>query len=253
MIRCISSVYRSKCIILLSRRGIATSASSHALDTIRGNVTTGFTDAERAAVAPHIDALSELPLVKDMEDNAAFVREGFHWPAGKRRLIQAPSTLAYGALAGTNDLPILPLVYRWTPGNTPNHLNTHIHSASFEGASKPLLTGIRVPGVSMVQYLGPGLGFNGAGCNPPVHTGVPAALLDDVTARVSLSNTPDKPAFTANFKLEYLQPISTDTFVVLDAWITKIEGRKTFVASYLADAQSKTLLVRAQSLFVCAA
>ncbi|KAJ2443633.1 hypothetical protein IWW46_002436 [Coemansia sp. RSA 2440] len=238
-----------------------TTANTHTADntSIQRNVTIGFTEAQKHAVAPLTAALTTLPLVEDMEANSAFVRKEFHWPIGKCRTIQAPSTLAYGALSGINDLPILPLVYQWKPGNTPTHLDTGIYNGSFQSPEQQQsISHIRVPGVSMVHYLGPNLGFNGTasrenGVPAVVHTGVPAALLDDITARVSLSNTPNKPTFTANFKLEYLQPVPTNSYVVLDAWVTKIEGRKTFISSYLADARSNKVLVHAQSLFVCAA
>ncbi|KAJ1875656.1 hypothetical protein LPJ55_000468 [Coemansia sp. RSA 990] len=176
--------------------------------------------------------------------------EAFYWPAGTRRL-QAPFSLAYGALATSKDLSLLPLVYRWKPHSLPNHLNLETYNASF--MTEPQSS--KVPGVTTIQYLGPGLGFNGVDGRDPrglVHTGVLSALLDDVTARVSLSNTPDKPAFTANFKLEYLHPVAVDSFVVLDAWVTKVDGRKTFIASYIADAITQQVLVKAESLFVCA-
>ncbi|PIA19318.1 hypothetical protein COEREDRAFT_27993, partial [Coemansia reversa NRRL 1564] len=82
------------------------------------------------------------------------------------------------------------------------------------------------------------------------HTGVITALLDDVTARVSLANASDKPSFTANFQLEYLHSVPTKSFVVMDAWATKVEGRKIFITSYAADPLNGQVFVRAQSLFV---
>ncbi|KAJ2903769.1 hypothetical protein GGI21_004388 [Coemansia aciculifera] len=104
----------------------------------------------------------------------------------------------------------------------------------------------------MVQYLGEGLKFKSTTMAnmAAVHPGVAAALLDDITARVSFSNAPDKATFTANLQLDYLEPVRGGSFVVLDAWVTATEGRKTFVAAHLADALSGQILVRARSLFV---
>ncbi|KAJ2799434.1 hypothetical protein H4R20_004444 [Coemansia guatemalensis] len=144
-------------------------------------------------------------------------------------------------------------------GSTPAHLDTDFYNKSFETADlRQQCTGLRTPGLSMVQYLGQDLGFNGITDKSSrkmetVHTGVLAALLDDVTARVSFANASGKPSFTANFQLEYLRPVPTKSFVVMDAWATKVEGRKIFITSYAADPLGGQILVRARSLFVQAA
>ncbi|KAI9504027.1 hypothetical protein GGI25_000903 [Coemansia spiralis] len=204
---------------------------------------------------PLMEKISQLPIVQSLVNSKGVVREEFYWPIGKRRIAQAPETFLYGALSGSNDLPLAPLVFRWKSGCLPDHLSAEQYFGGFgkSGEEKKWLKA-RVPGVTSIQYIGTGLAFNGAGDNATTtHPGVSSALLDEITARVSISNTPDKPTFTANFKIDYIEPILAGRFVVLDAWLTGIEGRKTIIASQIADALNSQVLVRAKSLFVSAA
>ncbi|KAJ1649165.1 hypothetical protein GGF38_006204, partial [Coemansia sp. RSA 25] len=217
-----------------------------------------FTKEHRQQAAPLMQRLANLEAVRNMLDSGECVREEFHWPVGMSRMIQAPETLVYGALATIDDLPLVPLVFRWQSGYYPRHLNATAYDSSFkEHAQREQSAKLPVPGLSMVQYLGEGLKFESTAAGsgkgaaaPAVHPGVVAALLDDITARVSFSNAPDKATFTANLQLDYLEPVRGGIFVVLDAWVTAMEGRKTFVAAHLADALSGQILVRARALFV---
>ncbi|KAJ2331302.1 hypothetical protein GGI00_003314 [Coemansia sp. RSA 2681] len=217
-----------------------------------------FMKEHRQQAAPLMQRLANLAAVRNMLDGGECVREEFHWPVGMSRMIQAPETLVYGALATIDDLPLVPLVFRWQSGYYPFHLNATAYDNSFkEHAQREQSAKLPVPGLSMVQYLGEGLKFESTAAGsskgaaaPAVHPGVVAALLDDITARVSFSNAPDKAIFTANLQLDYLEPVRGGIFVVLDAWVTAMEGRKTFVAAHLADALSGQILVRARALFV---
>ncbi|KAJ2866753.1 hypothetical protein GGH94_001323 [Coemansia aciculifera] len=214
-----------------------------------------FTREHQQQVAPLMRQLANLEAVRGMMDGSDCVREEFHWPVGMSRMIQTPETLVYGALATIDDFPLVPLVFRWRSGCAPSHLNAMAYNDSFkERMQLEQSAAMQVPGLSMVQYLGEGLKFEStvdSGSDPAaVHPGVMAALLDDITARVSFSNAPDKATFTANLQMEYLAPVRGGRFVVLDAWMTATEGRKTFVAAYLADALSGQILVRTRSLFV---
>ncbi|KAJ2553944.1 hypothetical protein EV175_002756 [Coemansia sp. RSA 1933] len=204
--------------------------------------------------APLMRKIATLPLVQQLANSSSVVREEFYWPLGKVRLVQAPETLAYGALSGDNDLPLAPLVFRWKEGGMPNHINAKIYNASFQSTSdRKQWANVRVPGVTSVQYLGSKLNFSNQGsCSKEAHPGVASALLDEVTARVSISNTLNKPTFTANFQLDYVRPVPVDRFVELNAWLTRAEGRKVFIYSYVADALSGEVLVTAKSLFVSA-
>ncbi|KAJ2663476.1 hypothetical protein IWW48_001359 [Coemansia sp. RSA 1200] len=210
------------------------------------------TDEQLSQKAPLARKVSDLPLVQELAQSTFVIREEFYWPLGKGRLVQAPETFVYGGLSGDNDLPLPPLVYRWKSGHTPNHLDVRTYSDSFRDASEHCRwASVRVPGVTSIHYVGPNLGFSSTGSSAnEVHPGVSSALLDEITARVSFANTPDKPTFTANFNLDYVKPIPVDCVIVLDAWITRMEGRKTFIASYVADALSGQVLVKAKSLFV---
>ncbi|KAJ2384345.1 hypothetical protein GGI23_006951 [Coemansia sp. RSA 2559] len=198
--------------------------------------------------------ISTLPLVQQLVNSNNVVREEFYWPIGKSRIVQAPETLAYGALSGSNALPLVPLVFRWKSGHAPSHLNAEVYNDSFQSTNnRQKWVNARVPGITSVQYLGSNLSFSSTGsCAKEAHPGVPSALLDEITARVSISNTPNKPTFTANFQLEYVQPVPVGCFVELNAWLTRIDGRKAFIASYVADALSGRVLVKAKSLFVSA-
>ncbi|KAJ2374809.1 hypothetical protein IW150_002899 [Coemansia sp. RSA 2607] len=91
-----------------------------------------------------------------------------------------------------------------------------------------------------------------AGELPTVHPGVLTTIIDHFTARLGYSNMPQTPLFTANLQLEYLTPVPTDSFVVMDAWITSMEGRKTVASSYMADALTGQVFVKAKALFVSA-
>ncbi|KAJ2740739.1 hypothetical protein GGI20_005647 [Coemansia sp. BCRC 34301] len=215
-----------------------------------------FTKEHQQQVAPLMRRLANLTAVCNMVDGNECVREEFHWPAGMSRMIQAPETLVYGALATIDDFPLVPLVFRWRGGYTPSHLDATAYGHSFkEHAQREQSAKLPVPGLSMIQYLGEGLKFKstvadrGPGTAATVHPGVTAALLDDITARVSFSNAPDKATFTANLQLDYLEPVRGGMFVVLNAWVTATEGRKTFVAAHLADALSGQILVRARSFW----
>ncbi|KAJ1900830.1 hypothetical protein LPJ66_001212 [Kickxella alabastrina] len=217
-----------------------------------------YTQQRIEETKPILKQLTDLPVTKSLFEQNKAVRKEFHWPAGKRRIVQAPETLTYGALMGSGDLPLVPLVFKWRPRCTPSHVNSNIFGSSFaDPQQQQKLSQMQVPGVTMLQYLGPNLGLSGthgvSGSPRAVHPGVPTAFIDDVTARVGFSNSIDKPIFTANFQLEYLEPVLTDSFVVMDAWITAVEGRKSYIASYLADATTGKVLVKAKSLFVSAA
>ncbi|KAJ2725260.1 hypothetical protein GGI07_001393 [Coemansia sp. Benny D115] len=212
-----------------------------------------YTHERIDTLQPLLHRVSNLPLVRGLADHPGFDRKEYNWPLGERRVRQASETLAFGALSGPGDLAIPPLVFRWKPQNIPGHINRDVYSGSFGSTEEyQQHLSMRVPGITMVQYLGKGLLFTGS-LGPVAHPGVPTALLDDITARVGFSNRPGRPIFTANFQLEYLGDLPVDGYVVADAWATRTENRKTFVASYLADAVSGQVYVRAKSLFISAA
>ncbi|KAJ2786646.1 hypothetical protein GGI15_001361 [Coemansia interrupta] len=206
---------------------------------------------------PLLQKLSNIPLVQSLVKQENVVRKEFFWPVTGLWMHQTPETMLYGALSGSNDLPLVPVIFQWKPGCTPEHLNKGIFESCISSAVKQNYASIRVPGVTIVQYMGPNLGMSGvangiAGELPTVHPGVLTTIIDHFTARLSYSNMPQKPTFTANLQLEYLVPVRTDSFVAADAWITSIEGRKTVVSAYMADALTGQVFVKAKALFVSA-
>ncbi|KAJ2697216.1 hypothetical protein FB645_005978 [Coemansia sp. IMI 203386] len=218
-----------------------------------------YTQQRIEQTMPLLQRAVNIPLVRRMIEQEGAVRKEFHWPAGKQRLVQAPETLAYGALLQPQNLPLVPVVFAWRPRFKPDHLDQEMLDASFKNTTLPKQSArIRIPGVTMINYLGSELGLNGvvdgvAGRQQTAHPGIPSALIDDITARACFSNMPGRPTFTANFQLEYIAPIPVESFVVMDAWVTCIEGRKTFVSACLADAQTGQTYVKSRSLFVSAA
>ncbi|KAJ1820013.1 hypothetical protein LPJ75_001047 [Coemansia sp. RSA 2598] len=218
-----------------------------------------YTQQRIEQTLPLLERAVNIPLVKRMLGQSGAVRKEFHWPAGRQRLLQAPEVFLYGAMLRPQNLPLVPLVFAWRPRFTPDHLNRDIYNASFEDPMLPKKSArIRIPGLTVVNYLGSELGFNGvvdgvAGRQRTAHPGILSALIDEITARACVSNMPGKPAFTANFQLEYLAPAPVERFIVMDAWVTCIERRKTFITTHLADALTGQTFAKAKSLFVSAA
>ncbi|KAJ2781983.1 hypothetical protein H4R18_002539 [Coemansia javaensis] len=205
-------------------------------------------DAASPAPPTSSDAVRGLPVVRAMEADGACAREASHWPLGRLKRLQAPETLVHGALAGPGHFGGPPLTFRWTGRGLPGHVDAAAYCRSIQEPAGA--AGLRVPGVSVVHWLGPGLALGAA--RGAVHAGVAAMLLDEAAARASFANSAGAPSFTANLHLEHLRPLRAWTAVVADAWVTCIDGRKTSIASRLVDAQDGRTLVRAQSLFVSA-
>ncbi|KAJ2767839.1 hypothetical protein IWQ57_003790, partial [Coemansia nantahalensis] len=108
-------------------------------------------------------------------------------------------------------------VFRWTGGGVPLHVNRVTYSSSFATPEQQQESaGLLVPGISIVHFLGPHLAFcSPAGCGSnAAHPGVAAMVLDDVMARVTIANMPDRPVLTANLQLDYLRPVRMARAVV---------------------------------------
>ncbi|KAJ1850526.1 hypothetical protein LPJ73_003411 [Coemansia sp. RSA 2703] len=201
--------------------------------------------------------MSNIPLVKSLVKQETVDRKEFFWPVKRLWMLQTPETMLFGALSGPNNLPLVPVIFQWRPGCTPAHLNNDIFESCISSTIKQGYSQLHVPGVTVVQYMGSKIGMSGvvngvAGELPTVHPGVLTTIIDHFTARLGYSNMPQTPLFTANLQLEYLTPVPTDSFVVMDAWITSMEGRKTVASSYMADALTGQVFVKAKALFVSA-
>ncbi|KAJ5947383.1 hypothetical protein N7466_000398 [Penicillium verhagenii] len=104
----------------------------------------------------------------------------------------------------------------------------------------------------MFMYLGSGI------CGHPgiVHGGVLATLMDEGLARCCFPLLPNKVGVTANLNIDYRAPAMADSYVVLWAQTTKVEGRKAWVKARIEtlsvdeDSHGAKLLVEASALFI---
>jgi 3'-phosphoadenosine 5'-phosphosulfate synthase len=107
-------------------------------------------------------------------------------------------------------------------------------------------------GKSMVSiaYLGSDL------CGHPgmVHGGLLATMLDEGFARCCFAVLPDQVGVTAKLDINYRKPTKADSYVVLRAKTTKVEGRKAWVEGRIetlaAPGETPTVLVEASALFI---
>lgn len=107
-------------------------------------------------------------------------------------------------------------------------------------------------GKSMVSlsYLGTDL------CGHPgiVHGGFLATMLDEGLARCCFAALPNKVGMTANLNINYKSPAKADSFVVLRAETTKVEGRKAWVSgrieTLVKEGETPIVLAEATALFI---
>ena len=107
-----------------------------------------------------------------------------------------------------------------------------------------------LPTLISISYLGQSL------CGHPgiVHGGLLATLLDEGLARTCFPALPNKVGMTASLKIDYRAPCPANSYVVLKAQTTKVEGRKAWVKGWIellgeGDADG-TKLVEAEALFI---
>ncbi|KAI0186170.1 Adenylylsulfate kinase-domain-containing protein [Xylaria flabelliformis] len=101
-----------------------------------------------------------------------------------------------------------------------------------------------------ISYLGNEL------CGHPgiVHGGLLATMLDEGLARCCFAALPNKMGMTANLNINYRAPARADSYVVLRATTTKIEGRKAWVEgrieTLVGEGETPVVLAEATALFV---
>lgn len=104
--------------------------------------------------------------------------------------------------------------------------------------------------IVMFIYLGSGI------CGHPgiVHGGVLASLMDEGLARCCFRLLPNKVGVTANLNINYRAPAMANSYIVLRAKTTKVEGRKAWVEARIEklsqDEDGAELLVEANALFI---
>lgn len=107
-------------------------------------------------------------------------------------------------------------------------------------------------GKSLVSFMY--LGSDICGHPGIVHGGMLATLLDEGLARCCFPALPNKVGVTANLNIDYRAPAMADSYVVLRAETTKVEGRKAWVEGRIETLPSggsePVVLVQAKALFV---
>lgn len=83
-----------------------------------------------------------------------------------------------------------------------------------------------------------------------VHGGVSATLLDECMGRACFPLLAGRIGVTAKLELQYRSPIPANSFVLVRATTTKVEGRKAFVEGVMEDATNGTVFVEATALFI---
>ncbi|PPJ53492.1 hypothetical protein CBER1_00388 [Cercospora berteroae] len=107
-----------------------------------------------------------------------------------------------------------------------------------------------LPTLTQIAYLGSGL------CGHPgiVHGGLLATLLDEGLARACFPALPNKVGVTASLKIDYRVPCPGNSYVVLKAETTKVEGRKAWVKGWIEvlgeEDGTGTKVVEAEALFI---
>lgn len=104
---------------------------------------------------------------------------------------------------------------------------------------------------TQVFYVGAGL------CGHPgiVHGGFLATMLDEGLARCCFAAVPSKVAVTASLNINYKNPAPADSYLVLRAETTKVEGRKAWVRGRIetlpvAEGEEPRVLTEADGLFI---
>lgn len=138
------------------------------------------------------------PLVEELRKDKSLVESRPHLkiPAKLRQY-----NLTGGTLSGSDKISVPPLVFSSKDGS---------HFYSF-------------------QHLGPNL------CGHPtiIHGGLLATLVDEGLARCCFPALPNKVGVTASLTINYRNPCPANSYVVLKAETTKVEGRKAWVKGRL--------------------
>ncbi|KAI1133653.1 Thioesterase/thiol ester dehydrase-isomerase [Nemania abortiva] len=101
-----------------------------------------------------------------------------------------------------------------------------------------------------ISYLGNEL------CGHPgiIHGGLLATMLDEGLARCCMAALPHKVGMTANLNVNYRSPAKADSYVVLRATTTRVEGRKAWVEARIetlvGEGETPVVLAEATALFV---
>ncbi|KAL1955120.1 hypothetical protein VTO42DRAFT_8984 [Malbranchea cinnamomea] len=159
------------------------------------------------------------PLVRSLRANPAFTESRPHLKIPESIRVH---NLTAGTLAGPNKIVVPPYCFN-------------------EEGGKSMVS---------VFYLGSDV----TGHPGIVHGGMLATLLDEGLARCCFAALPNKVGVTANLQIDYRSPAPAESFFVLRATTTRVEGRKAFVEGRIEtlpeDGKEPVVLVEARALFV---
>ncbi|MCJ1372340.1 hypothetical protein MMC20_003564 [Loxospora ochrophaea] len=104
--------------------------------------------------------------------------------------------------------------------------------------------------MTIIYYIGDNL----CGHKGIIHGGTFAMMLDEGLARCCFPALPNKIAMTASLNVSYKAPGKADSYVVLKATTTKVEGRKAWVEGRIEtlpqEGEEPVVLVQAEALFI---
>lgn len=140
----------------------------------------------------------------------------------------------------------------------PENMRSHnLTAGTLQGEDKiatpPLTfanTKAELPSLVQIAHLGPLL------CGHPtiVHGGLLATLLDEGLARACFPALPNKVGVTASLNITYKKPCPANSFIVLRAETTKVDGRKAWVKGWIEllgeGVEEGEHLVEAEALFI---
>ena len=177
-----------------------------------------FTPGDEAAA--RIDAfLRQHPLARRLRQDPAFVESRPHLkiPAELRA-----HSLSAGTLTGPGRIAVPPLTFAHRDGDA----------------------------IYVLAHLGQDV----SGHPGIVHGGCIATLLDEGFARCCFPKLPNRIGMTANLNINYKAPLPADSYVVLKATTTNVEGRKAWVEGTLEtlhpDEEAGTVHAHGTALFI---
>ncbi|KAI0915087.1 Adenylylsulfate kinase-domain-containing protein [Ustulina deusta] len=171
------------------------------------------TDEERAVD----EFIKNHPVAQDLRTKEGFSESRPHLkiPAGYRT-----HHLTGGLLSGPGRIVVPPLVFEEAGGKS----------------------------IVAISYLGNEL------CGHPgiIHGGLLATMLDEGLARACFAALPHKMGVTANLNINYRAPAQADSYVVLRATTTKVQGRKAWVEgrieTLVGEGETPVVLAEATAL-----
>ncbi|KAF2157445.1 Thioesterase/thiol ester dehydrase-isomerase [Myriangium duriaei CBS 260.36] len=172
--------------------------------------------------ASHIDSyILSHPLSKKYRADAGFTESRPHMriPQSMRA-----HNLTGGTLLGEDKMEVPPLCFSSVKADLPSFIS--------------------------IVHVGPAL------CGHPgiVHGGLLATLLDEGLARACFPALPNKVGVTASLKIDYRKPCPANSYIVLRAETTMVEGRKAWVKGWIEilgeGTEEGSKVAEAEALFI---